>query len=142
MNIKISKQFIFFAILILAFSWGVSFGLFISPDILPEKNMTVAEIEADVEIDYGDENSQVFAGEYFWEGSSVLDLLKTLERRHGIALETREFSEEGEIFVDGINGVRSTKNSFWKFLVNGEEIQSRAEDYLVKDGDKISWKRI
>ena len=130
----------FFAILVLTFSLGISFGLLISPNILPDKNLAVLEIEADIEIDYGGENLQVFPNEIFWEGGSVLDLLKTLERRHGIALEIREFAE-GEIFVEGINGVGNTKSSFWKFLVNGEETQVEAEDYLVKDGDKISWRR-
>jgi hypothetical protein len=141
MKIKIPKVIIFFAILVFAFGLGTGFSLMVSPENLGTKNSSYSEISIDIEIDYGSENVQSFSGEIFWEGASALDSLKSLERRHGIALELREISRR-DVLIEGINGIRNTRNSFWQYEVNGESAQIKPENYTLQDGDKILWRRM
>ncbi len=133
------KHLILFATLLFVFLLGTGFGSFVMPYSLG--NSEVTEIEADIQIDYGEGNVQSFREEIFWQGASALETLKALERRHGIALEIRELSGK-EVLVEGINGIRNSRNSFWQFQVNGEAVETKAEDYILKNGDSILWRRI
>lgn len=98
------------------------------------------EIQVDLALDYGNGDVQTFSQEALREGATVLDLLERLELRQGIALEKRNFPGLG-VFIEGIHGVRNTNNFYWQFWVNGEYSKVGAGQYVLKDGDKVLWKR-
>lgn len=135
------KTLIFFAVLLLVFALGAGFGAFSGLGSLVNKTLPPEEILVDIEIDYGEENRQVFREEIFWQGSDVLETLKALERRHGVSAEIRDLSG-GEVLVEGINGVRNTRNSFWQVSINGGEFQNETKSLLLENDDKILWRRV
>lgn len=65
-------------------------------------------------------------------GSNVFDLMNAC----GVP-----FEEEGG-FVTSINGIsQDTKaGKYWLYYVNGEFAQVGAGEYIVQDGDEITWK--
>ena len=98
------------------------------------------EIWVDLSFDYGNGEEQVFPREMLESGATVLDLLESLERREGIALEKRSFPGLG-VFIEAIHGVHNTNNSYWQFWVNGEYSKVGAGQYVLKNGDKVLWRR-
>lgn len=66
------------------------------------------------------------------EGSTVFDLMTAC----GIP-----FEEEGG-FVTSINGISQDKEagSYWIYYINGEMGQVGAGEYIVQEGDQITWK--
>jgi len=98
------------------------------------------DIWVDLAIDYGNGDEQSFSGQVVRQGDTVLDLLETLERQNGIAIEKRNFPGLG-VFIEAIHGVHNTNNSYWQFWVNGEYSKVGAGQYELKDGDKVLWKR-
>ncbi len=137
------RNTIIFGLFLLTFLMGAGFGVFFIPDISNQNikvSESIEEIEIDLIIDYGDGNIQNFPEKIFWEGATILDTLKALERRHGISIETREFPEIG-IFIEAIHGVRNTRDMYWQFWVNGEYGAVGAGQYNINDGDEILWRR-
>jgi len=65
-------------------------------------------------------------------GSTVFDLMKAC---------SIPFEEEGG-FVISINGISQDPgaNKYWLYYVNGEFAQVGAGDYIVQEGDEITWK--
>ncbi|MEK7542636.1 MAG: DUF4430 domain-containing protein [Patescibacteria group bacterium] len=98
------------------------------------------EIRIDLTIDYGNGDTQTFPQEVLQDGSTVLDLLESLERRQGVVLQKRNFPGLG-VFIEGIHGVHNTNNSYWQFWVNGEYSKVGAGQYVLKEGDRVLWKR-
>lgn len=102
----------------------LAFGLYL---IVPDRNIcntnqAVEELENRCEITYQGV-----------EGVSALDTLKATHE-----VETQSFSF-GEL-VQSIDGVKAPSTHFWSFLVNGEQAQVGAGDYIAKSTDTISWK--
>jgi hypothetical protein len=66
------------------------------------------------------------------EGSTVFDVMTACNI---------PFEEEGG-FVTSINGVSqdATANMYWIYYVNGEMPAVGAGEYIVQDGDEITWK--
>lgn len=93
-----------------------------------------------MEVDYGNGDVQAFPREIVLERNTVFDLLKAVEQRHGVQLDTRNFPGVG-IFIEGINGVRNTNTMYWQFWVNDEYAQVGASQYILKGGDRVLWKR-
>jgi len=150
MDIQFKQTIKIFAVLFGVFVFGALIGLFLA-DIgyvsVGQQNLaSIAtsqenqEIRADVSIDYGNDDVQSFAGELLRQGDTVLDLLENLERGEGIILEKRNFPGLG-VFIEAIHGVHNTNQSYWQFWVNGEYAQVGAGQYVLKDGDKVLWKR-
>ena len=98
------------------------------------------DIWVDLAIDYGNGDEQSFPGQVVRQGDTVLDLLETLERQNGIAIEKRNFPGLG-VFIEAIHGVHNTNDSYWQFWVNGEYSKVDAGQYTLKDGDKVLWRR-
>ncbi len=98
------------------------------------------EILVDLAIDYGNGDEQSFPWKLARQGDTVLDLLETLERQNGIAIEKRNFPGLG-VFIEAIQGVHNTNDSYWQFWVNGEYSNVGAGQYELKDDDKVLWKR-
>ena len=97
-------------------------------------------IAVDLIIDYGNGDLQSFPTETLLQGDTVLDLLYAIERRRGIALETRNFLGLG-MFIEAIHGVHNTNNFYWQYWVNGKYAEIGAGQYVLQDGDEILWKR-
>ncbi len=66
------------------------------------------------------------------EGSTVFDLMTAC----GIP-----FEEEGG-FITSINGVHQDEDAgkYWLYYINGEFAQVGAGEYIVQEGDEITWK--
>lgn len=139
MSEKTKRIGIIFIILISVFGLGVSFGYVLKP-ATESTTLGDSEIVTNVTIDYGNGDIQAFPSEVLLEGSSALDQLKAIERRHGILIESRTFPGIG-IFIEGIHGVRNTNVSYWQYWVNGEYAKIGAGQYMLKDGDIVLWKR-
>jgi len=156
MNSQLVKHtLLVFSLLMGVFTLGVFVGMFLLetgyvPSIRNQASsiesiqtgnaLEKQEITIDISIDYGNGDIQSFPQELMLNGSTVLDVLNALERRYGIALETRNFPGVG-VFIEAIHGVRNSNTSYWQFWVNGEYAQVGAAQYVVQDGDKVLWKR-
>ena len=66
------------------------------------------------------------------EGSNVLDLMTACNIPF----------EEDSGLVTSINGISQDADAgkYWLYYVNGEFAQVGAKDYIVQDGDEITWK--
>ncbi|MFO8020344.1 MAG: DUF4430 domain-containing protein [Promethearchaeia archaeon] len=53
-------------------------------------------------------------------------------------VEYTEYSN-GEVFIEGIDGVRNKNSNNWLYWVNGEYAEVGAASYHVEDGDEIKW---
>jgi hypothetical protein len=64
-------------------------------------------------------------------GSTVADLMKTC----GVS-----FIDEGGFFtsIEGVSQDQTTQ-TYWMYYVNGEMAPVGARDYVVQDGDEITW---
>jgi hypothetical protein len=55
-------------------------------------------------------------------------------------VSTKDFGGELGVFVTGFFGVVAEGNHFWEFSVNGKSSDVGAGNYVVKDGDVLSFK--
>ena len=55
------------------------------------------------------------------------------------SFKTKEYPGLG-YFVEEINGVGGGQGKYWIYYVNGKEASVGIKDYVVKEGDIISWK--
>ena len=146
MDIQFRKTLKLFAVLFGVLSFGVLLGVsladmgYVPTPTVPSGQADREEIQVDLSIDYGNGNEQSFPGQFVGRGDTVLDLLGILELQNGITIEKRNFPGLG-VFVEAIHGVRNTNNSYWQFWVNDEYSKIGAGEYILKDGDKVLWKR-
>lgn len=95
-------------------------------------------ISVTVNIDFPEGTDVTDAAVDIPEGSSVLD-----------ALNAYVDGNDGEVIMDetssspyvlAINGVEADKSAGWVYEVNDEVVMESAQDCILKDGDKVSWK--
>lgn len=67
------------------------------------------------------------------EGKTALELL-VLE--HQANYQTSELGA----FVNEIDGIKNTSDTFWMFYVNGNLAEVSADKYVTKAGDIMEWK--
>lgn len=141
MDAQFKQTLKIFLVLFGVLLFGVLLGISLA-DIgyVPVASQEQKEILVDLSIDYGNGDTQSFPEEVLLRGSTVFDALQAIERRYGIFLETRNFPGLG-VFVEAIHGVHNTNNSYWQFWVNGEYSKVGAGQYVLKDSDKVLWKR-
>ena len=55
--------------------------------------------------------------------------------------ENYEFTVSADGFVEAIEGIEQSvdNNEFWVFEDNGEMVTEPAEEFILEDGDTISW---
>ena len=151
MDIEFKQTVKIFGVLFLVFVFGVLLGVsLVNIGYVPVGESEVsfgaaaqvkeAEIRVDLTIDYGNGDTQIFSQEVLRSGGTVLDLLENLERLHGITLQKRNFPGLG-VFIEAIHGVHNTNNSYWQFWVNDKYAQVGGAQYILKDGDRVLWKR-
>jgi len=72
------------------------------------------------------------------EGVSVYDVMKDAEN-DGFSFEGKEYPSMG-FFVEKINGIKNGEKGYWIYYVNGIKASVGISNYIIKDGDIISWK--
>jgi len=76
------------------------------------------------------------------EGETVYQFMKNLQDD-----KESNFSFSGEdhpglgFFIKEIDGVKGKAGSYWIYYVNGEEASVGVSNYILKDGDIVSWKQ-
>ena len=141
MDIQFRQTLKLFAVLFGVLAFGVLLGVSLGDmGYVPVASQEQKEILVDLSIDYGNSDIQTFPQEVLQGGATVLELLENLERRQGITIEKRNFPGLG-VFIEAIQGVHNTNDSYWQFWVNGEYSKVGAGQYELKDGDKVLWKR-
>ena len=74
------------------------------------------------------------------EGDTVYDLLTEAVRQNRLHLDAS--GSEGMKYVSGLNHLYEQaygELSGWMFFVNGESASQSCDQYLLKDGDHVSW---
>lgn len=87
----------------------------------------------------GDESTQQsFTNDYI-DGESAFSFLeRTAKENSDFTFEYEEFSLG--MFITTINGVKADSNSeFWSFKINGNDASVGVSDYILKNGDVISF---
>lgn len=72
------------------------------------------------------------------EGVSVYDVMKDASNE-GFSFEGKEYPSMG-FFVEKINGIKNGEGGNWIYYVNGVEASIGISNYIIKDGDIITWK--
>lgn len=130
------KKFIPFAALALAIALGFLFTA--QPKNPPQDAQVEQQIEmiqAQLTVDDSSFEAEVPAG------SSALDLMRALDDTNDDFTFTGSDSEYG-FFVKSINGRENDADasSYWTLYTNGEMAQVGVSDYLIQNGDELSWK--
>lgn len=77
------------------------------------------------------------------EGSSVFEMMKILEEESTTSnkfnFKYKEVSGLGS-FITEINGVKGTPGKYWMYYVNDKLASVGVSNYILKEGDIISWK--
>ncbi len=73
------------------------------------------------------------------EGSSLYDAMKNI-KDNTFSFNGVEHSGLG-YFVNEINGVTGGSGKYWIYYVNDQEASVGVSNYILKDGDIISWKQ-
>ena len=71
------------------------------------------------------------------DGSSVLGALEAYADSNGGEILLDKSS--GSPYVTSINGVAATETAGWVYEVNDKGVMKSADEYIIKDGDTISW---
>ena len=77
------------------------------------------------------------------EGVSVFDAMKMIEEKsiasNPFSFKYKEISGLGS-FVTEINGVKGSPGEYWIYYVNDKLASIGVSNYILKEGDIISWK--
>ena len=73
------------------------------------------------------------------EGINVYDAMKSIEDK-SFSFKAIEHPGLG-YFVEEMNGVKGTPGKYWIYYVNGKEASVGVSQYIIKNGDIISWKQ-
>jgi len=74
------------------------------------------------------------------EGSSVYDAMRIARDNGRLDFNGREFAGLG-FFVEEVNGIAGDVENgmYWVYSVNGIEAQVGVSDYVLHDGDTVTW---
>ncbi|MDD2757923.1 MAG: DUF4430 domain-containing protein [Patescibacteria group bacterium] len=75
------------------------------------------------------------------EGTTAFQLMQALKEEAKLSYSGKDYPDMG-FFVEEINGEKndSTKNMYWLYYVNDQPATEGISQYVLKDGDKITWK--
>jgi len=71
------------------------------------------------------------------DGKALLAIQQALGSAN---VSTKDFGGDLGVFITGFFGVIAEGNHFWEFSVNGKSSDVGAGNYVVKDGDVLSFK--
>ena len=72
-------------------------------------------------------------------GATVYDMLALLASTTKLTFHASLFSGIG-YFVDEINGVKNTLNTYWFYYINNASADVGISSYVLKPDDNITWK--
>jgi len=77
----------------------------------------------------------------FQEGDTVYQVMKNLseQKENNFSFGFKEYPVLG-IFVDEINGFKGEEGKYWIYYVNDKEASIGVSNYIIENGDIISWK--
>ncbi|MCK0472406.1 DUF4430 domain-containing protein [Halalkalibacter sp. APA_J-10(15)] len=106
-------------------------------DILTFKlvDWTAESDSAELEI-VGIEEVQAYDDSFgFIEGATAFDLIKVVIGKDNLEYDVYDFGN----FITGINGLKAEYPDYWSLVVNDESSQVGASDYVLTNGDLISF---
>ncbi|MFA9456369.1 DUF4430 domain-containing protein [Halalkalibacter sp. AB-rgal2] len=106
-------------------------------DILTFKlvDWTAESDSAELEI-VGIEEVQAYDDSFgFIEGATAFDLIKVVIGKDNLEYDVYDFGN----FITGINGLKAEYPDYWSLAVNDESSQVGASDYVLTNGDLISF---
>lgn len=78
----------------------------------------------------------------FKVGSTAYDAMLAIQKTKasGFSFRSKNYGDLGH-FVDEINGVKGTPGKYWIYYINNKKATLGASKYVLKEGDRISWKQ-
>lgn len=73
------------------------------------------------------------------ENLNLLDATKEIAIAKELAIETKDYGEMGTLVTQIGDKKNGEGTKYWQFWVNNEQVQTAANNYLLKPGDVISW---
>jgi uncharacterized membrane protein len=76
------------------------------------------------------------------DGSTVYDAMIALQSRkeNNFSFSSKNYPSLGN-FIYKINGVKGTPGKYWIYYINGKKASLGVSKYILKEGDRISWKQ-
>ena len=102
-----------------------------------DQKETINTTKATLLIDFGDSNLKTFDLTMTSE-DTAFSVLKNIAEKENINLETVQY--DFGVFVKKIGEFESTAKKSWIYYVNGESGQIAADQYKLKNRDKVLWK--
>jgi len=103
------------------------------PTPVPE----VQEFKTSLILDYGNKNINQYEITAK-EGDTAFSVLKSETEKQGIYLETQQY--DFGVFVKKIGDLESTTKKAWIYYVNDVSGDKAADQYILKENDKVLWK--
>lgn len=97
----------------------------------------VQEFKTSLTLDYGNKNINTYEVTAK-EGETAFSVLKSETEKQGIYLETQQY--DFGVFVKKIGDLESTAKKAWIYYVNDVSGDKAADQYTLKENDKVLWK--
>jgi len=89
-------------------------------------------------VDFGNGKLTSYESIEIKEGETAYSLLVKKMNETGSSVTTKTY--DFGIMVESINGISGNANFFWQYSVNGQMGQVAADNYTLKNKDKVEWK--
>lgn len=78
----------------------------------------------------------------FIDGSTAYDAMVALSKKkeNKFSFHSKDYGDLGN-FIDEINGVKGTPGKYWIYYINNKKATLGVSKYVLKAGDRISWKQ-
>ena len=103
----------------------------------PTPKIQVQEFKTTLTLDYGNKNINQYEITAK-EGDTAFSVLKSETEKQGIYLETQQY--DFGVFVKKIGDLESTTKKAWIYYVNDVSGDKAADQYILKENDKVLWK--
>ncbi|MFA6501330.1 MAG: DUF4430 domain-containing protein [Parachlamydiales bacterium] len=97
----------------------------------------IQEFKVTLTLDYGNKNINSYEVTTK-EGDTAFSVLKSETEKQGIYLETQQY--DFGVFVKKIGDLESTAKKAWIYYVNDVSGDKAADQYILKENDKVLWK--
>ena len=75
---------------------------------------------------------------YKFQGATVIDLMKSLQKSGQLAYEAEEHAGQGA-FITSIGGVAHGGGAFWQMCINGQRADRGVSQLEMQNGDSLLW---
>lgn len=135
------KKLLLPIIALLILTASITLGYFLLKDdshdeITDQNQESVTEAKAQIIVNPDNEESQNYEIS-FGEEESVFDALVKLNEQDDFSFEYVEY--DFGAYIKSMNGITPDDTHFWKFQINSEDSAVGISDYILQDGDEISF---